>query len=295
MSALQTFVPLSVLLAIGFFIMASTTQTTFSQELIEQHPVYTDAPSKDFMKKWLVCGPFPVSASITVTPSSDPSSEKNMVLGIAEEVEGSAYRSLSPSNSLNMYRSFEYDYLYEHGGERSIQPTFGMTHTFQGKQLVWDYIESEADKIDFKNILGDQNHVIVYAYAEVRLDEPKTLILSYGTDDSDKVWVNGQLVHERFGGRAAIMDDTMIELSLNEGTNRILFKVQNDLYDWMLICRLIDQRIKEEISPVFNPRRQHESFQEVLKKNPGIFLMPIFVFAIVIVILFSVLKNRFDL
>lgn len=66
-----------------------------------------------------------------------------------------------------------------------------------------------------------------YAHHTFRMEQDAAGLLSLGTDDAAKVWVNGELVFVFKGARAARPANELIPIKLRRGNNAILLKVLN--------------------------------------------------------------------
>jgi hypothetical protein len=131
-----------------------------------------DALNKDpkpdaFMTHWLTCGAFPVSI-----------------------------KARQPVGEDDRKQAFIRDYLTEQGGEARIHPTPGLTHRRAGREYKWQSIASKTEDVDLVDIYGPKEDVIAYAWAEIEMSADKTVLLSIGSDDAVKVWLNGKTIHE---------------------------------------------------------------------------------------------------
>jgi len=186
--------------------------------LIASIPVISEEPAEsvsyeglktnECMKKWMVLGPIPVSEDL----ESDEATQK---------------------------AAFANDFLSEHGGESSIRPTAGLVHKIDAEEFAWQMVQSENDIVDLFDIYGEKEFVIAYAWAEIEVSEETKVLLGIGSDDGVKIWLNGELFHENWIGRAANKDDDIIGVTLKEGANQLLLKVQNQQFDWEFVCRAV--------------------------------------------------------
>ncbi|MDP6998835.1 MAG: two-component regulator propeller domain-containing protein, partial [Candidatus Poribacteria bacterium] len=79
------------------------------------------------------------------------------------------------------------------------------------------------------------------AYAFLRIDSPreqKKVLMRVGSDDSIKVWLNGQVVHSNAINRGATGYQDYFFVDLNKGENSLLVKVVNGKLDWKLFATL---------------------------------------------------------
>ncbi|MBN2325622.1 MAG: hypothetical protein JXR73_00615 [Candidatus Omnitrophica bacterium] len=185
--------------------------------------VYTDPPSMDFVKNWLVCGPFPILAA---TPE-------------AELVRATNDKGLDTFSDAVYQAALDFDYLREHGGEAEIAPKPGLSHTFSDNAYEWRPLNQIHDFIDLRRSFNPCEDVVVYAYAQINMTEEKPMILSLGSDDGVKVWCNGEVLYSFYEGRPLEIDEVFCEVNLKKGKNRLLFKIQNQTLDFSFSCRMV--------------------------------------------------------
>lgn len=62
--------------------------------------------------------------------------------------------------------------------------------------------------------------------------------LGLGSDDGVKIWLNGELVYDKWVRRISRLDDDVVALPLRAGANRLLLKIQNATGDWSFVYRV---------------------------------------------------------
>jgi hypothetical protein len=67
----------------------------------------------------------------------------------------------------------------------------------------------------------------VYLYREILTREAGRFAVGLGSDDSLRVWLNGELVHDRDVGRGLVPGEDQLALQLRAGANHLLVKVVN--------------------------------------------------------------------
>jgi hypothetical protein len=72
---------------------------------------------------------------------------------------------------------------------------------------------------------------VAYLKTQIFSDKAQKATLLVASDDGVKVWLNGKVVHAANVGRACGSPDT-VEVTLNEGWNKILVKVTQGGYGW---------------------------------------------------------------
>lgn len=166
-----------------------------------------------FMKRWLVCGPFPVF-----------------------EGEG------DPPDAVAQTQAFERDFLIEHGGEAKIRPQAALSHHLDGAGYRWEGLETWVNLINLVAQYGQKDYAIAYAWAEIQMEEADRYLLGIASDDAVKVWLNGELIHENWTKRSAHPDSDLVAAEFQAGTNHLLIKVQNGEGLWQFACRRVHPR-----------------------------------------------------
>jgi len=174
------------------------------------------AQDSDFIRSWLICGPFP-------NPPNKP----------AEPDQPHVYDHTPPCVGLNT------DYLVEHGGEAKIAPVAGMTHKKKdGTTVKWFEHTSPLDKVVFRKAIARTPNHVAYAYTTVEMNATGPYLLALGSDDGVRVWVNGKQVHSKLLKRHIKADDDLVPVTLKKGENRILVKVEQGWGGWGFILRI---------------------------------------------------------
>jgi HEAT repeat protein len=79
---------------------------------------------------------------------------------------------------------------------------------------------------------------VAYARTWIHSDKPQTARIEFGTDDGNKLWFNGKIVHEANRGGAAVPGDFKAPVQLRQGWNALLLKVIQDTGPWEFCLRL---------------------------------------------------------
>ena len=93
-----------------------------------------------------------------------------------------------------------------------------------GDGLSWKKAEGLVDGQPFGLPEGIQVH---YLHREIVSERELLASVTFGSDDSIKVWVNGSLVHETIAGRPVQVGQDRVRLPLRAGKNDLLAKVVN--------------------------------------------------------------------
>lgn len=140
------------------------------------------------------------------------------------------------------------DFLANEGGEASITPEEGkQVKLLEGKELTWRKLANAPQMIDFKDVYGDPNtknnnveNLVRYAYGVIYSNNARKSLLTVGSDDGIKVWLNGRLVHRNMVYRRIAPDQDLIEVNLIKGENYLLIKTVQTVWSNRFIARIID-------------------------------------------------------
>ena len=150
--------------------------------------------------------------------------------------------------------AFERDLLTEHGGESAIRPVEKMVHHLpDGSAIEWRSVTSWGDTTDLANGPGIKRDLTGYAFANIRRNEAGKALLSIGSDESIRAWVNGTLVLDRRTRRQLTFDEDLVEIDMKAGDNALLVNVEQHRGPWIFSARVLERgavpsRI-EEIGP----------------------------------------------
>ena len=203
-----------------------------ADQVIEEE-VWAQEESSDFIRTWLLCGVFP-----------NPT-----------HVEGQPYDHTPPCVGL------ETDYLTAHGGEAKILPIAGMMHERpDGTKAQWFEYTSPNDMVDFSLAFeGEFINVVAYAYTTIKSETAGKAVLALGSDDGVRVWLNGEFVHDHLIGRGVSRDEDLVTVTLKEGDNPLLIKVEQGSGGWGFVLRVLG---KAEALALEAHRRLREKLTE---------------------------------
>ena len=199
------------------------------QEATPFQPGPFEVGDDGFVGHWLICGPFP-----------------NLLV---EEGESSAFLG------------HRQDLLKDHGGEATARPAYGQTVTAQfpeggawleGQEvLTWRDVHG-GQMFSFQNLalpsrgITAQPPTLVCAYAACIIESPvaRKVKVAVGSDDGNKVFLNGKLVGENEVMRAAEADQDIYPAELKQGENILLVKIFQHIGGWEFCLRFLDEQNK---------------------------------------------------
>lgn len=109
------------------------------------------------------------------------------------------------------------------------------------KEFLWVPYSSKDDIIDLDAAFNKVDFAAGYALAEIVAESPSNVMLAIGSDDGVKVWLNGKLIHKNWIARGTTPDDDIIPVTLVKGSNQLLIKVQDMQGGWGFSARFLDK------------------------------------------------------
>jgi hypothetical protein len=149
----------------------------------------------EFMTRWLVLGPVPVSAEESAAKEEQEQKE-----------------------------AFDTDPF-------SVK-RFRAKLKIGEKEYNWAPLSSEDEVVNLVQALGQKEYVTAYAWARIRVAEQQRVLLGIGSDDAVKVWLNGKLIHENWVQRPCTKDSDLVPATFRKGRNHLVLKIQNGAADW---------------------------------------------------------------
>jgi len=134
---------------------------------------------------------------------------------------------------------FNTDYLIKAGGEQNLQVKAGDVVRFVKGSVKWKLYDSPDSIIDLDKAVSKEAPVFAYAYTEIQSDENKIWVISLGTNDGGKLWLNGSIVWDYQQGRGLVSDDDVIPVLLKKGNNTLLLKVEERGNSWGFCVRFL--------------------------------------------------------
>jgi len=115
------------------------------------------------------------------------------------------------------------------GGEAALMPAEGMEQRIPGGVTVrWHTQKSWGDEVAFDDLRGNRDAAVAYAFARIHRASAGRALLSAGSLNGVRVWINGALVLSRDGLRSCTPDEDQVEVKLNGGDNSLLVKAPAD-------------------------------------------------------------------
>jgi len=167
-------------------------------------------------------------------------------------------------------KGFDTDYL---GYEAKSAPNLYGKPTTGSQPASWELaLADPMTGIDFATRYRPKGSAVVYAFTSLVSPSETDALLLIGSDDGIKVWLNGNLVHNKHQTRGLKRDEDEIPITLKQGENRLLCKVDQHYGGWGLIARVTsrDHTKIDGLLTVLDVRLMHGSTQEsALRKIIG--------------------------
>jgi CubicO group peptidase (beta-lactamase class C family) len=192
---------------------------------------------KGFICNWLVVGAFP-----------NPPVENALPDG---------------SYHLGFYK----DYLKSIGGEEKAVLKSDTSVVFTDEDGREQTLKTQTAKaggdgvINLDEIFKKADNKAAYAFCYISCEKAQKVHFLFGSDDSAKVWINGELVHKIYAGRALQHGQDSFNARLDKGLNRVLVKVTEQVRDWGFVVEALDEAAYTKIQA---EKLQQEQFKEFL-------------------------------
>ena len=179
---------------------------------------------------WLVLRPIEVSEKDFESQVVGETASGMLILN-AMEVNNSKVSRAAQTNAFNS------DWFAAAGAD-SVRPKEGdKQNVDNGKVLSWQKVRSKDGFVDMQTGIP-KDYTVGYAWTEFDISNATDAWLGLGSDDGVKIWLNGELVHDKWVRRPSRVDEDVVPLHLQKGVNRMLIKIQNVTLDWSFIYRL---------------------------------------------------------
>lgn len=180
--------------------------------------------------EWLVLRPIQVSEQDFESAVIGERDDGTVILNAFEVNSGKISRKAQMS-------AFNSDWFTEAGAD-SIRPKAGDMQSIDGETVLkWETVRSRDGFVDMQTGVP-KDYTVGYAWAEFESPVETEAWLGLGSDDGVKLWLNGELVHDRWIRRPSRMDDDVVPVHLKKGANRMLIKIQNATGEWSFMYRL---------------------------------------------------------
>ncbi len=142
----------------------------------------------------------------------------------------------------------------------------GTSLKVKNASMKWQEVSTEKGLLDLDELYDGEDFVYAYALAKLDMVEAKNVLLGIGSDDGVKVWLNGEMVHEHWIGRAHSFNEDIVPVQFKKGKNLLLIKVQDMEMDWAMSCKILGEEDLQDML-VKAGRAGHIDQLELLLEN----------------------------
>lgn len=114
-------------------------------------------------------------------------------------------------------------------------PVFDLAQLKDWKEV---HVEGFPPIVNLAAILGQQDNLVVDAYALIDSPSDQDVVFLFGSDDGIKAWLNGEAIHENSVDRGAAVDQDRAPARLKSGTNQLMVRVTQGGGGWAFVGRL---------------------------------------------------------
>ncbi len=112
----------------------------------------------------------------------------------------------------------------------------------EGQTISWKKFETpENGYMSLWNKFEPYEFSVAYAVTYIYSSKYQTVDLLLGSDDGAKVFLNKEELYRYLGVRLCSPDQARVPLTLKEGWNELLMKIENNFGGWAFYARVIDQ------------------------------------------------------
>jgi hypothetical protein len=123
------------------------------------------------------------------------------------------------------------------------EPRVDLAARYQGAtgEVAWRPLATEEDgHLDLRAAIQPSEAMVAYAATTVTAKRAAEAVLTLGSNDGAKVWINGEQVYGQHIGRSAVPHGERIPIRLREGPNEVLLKVENWGSAWGCYVAIVD-------------------------------------------------------
>ncbi len=95
--------------------------------------------------------------------------------------------------------------------------------------------------VNFESIFDYKYWTVGYGLVYAFSPEERQVQIRVGTDEACKLWLNGELIVQRYYHQDAVVDRDIVTVVLRPGYNKLLIKVTNSDLDWGFYFRITDE------------------------------------------------------
>jgi len=126
-------------------------------------------------------------------------------------------------HSIGPFKADSFEAAFKKSFEPETDPD--LSRTYQEGKLKWVPQPGWEDGKLHGELTGENS--ANYLFRTIKVDTARPLMLSLGSDDGIKVWINGKAIHLNKVTRALAADQDKVTIQLQAGENKVLMKIVN--------------------------------------------------------------------
>ncbi|NKB70265.1 MAG: DUF362 domain-containing protein [Candidatus Latescibacteria bacterium] len=119
--------------------------------------------------------------------------------------------------------------------EADLRPQAG------GQWQLVEHLGYSAEVLDLGAVTGQESRVTNYAFSLVQSARDQEGFLWLGYDERARIWLNGELIFENPARNIFALAQQKIPIRLQQGENRLLFKIGNFASQTLLAAHVVDE------------------------------------------------------
>lgn len=188
-------------------------------------------------------------SSLASIDSSHPIMPKEKVRLAISKLPGKYFREwmmVNPIAKNEKGNISKIDYLKDMGGEENAVPRVTQEFYYDSEKYRWRRVVSEyPDIVNLAEIFPDENtDVVMYAFANLSVENDTTVNALVGFDDAIEVFINGKSIVQKYSNGNFVPDSFSFSLPLLKGKNNLLLKITQTKGKWGFSFRLPDCEVR---------------------------------------------------
>lgn len=174
-----------------------------------------------FIDCWLICGPFPNAGALA---------EKDWL------IENGGEEKMETKEGMRCLISF---HGVKAGGATNVWRTY---KSGSGKSATQTQCAGAIDLLKAFDIDETKTNVVGYVFCVVNAPDDREAVLSFGSDDGYKIWLNHRLVAVDSNIHRSIKaDENKFSVSLKKGRNPLLVKIYQNVGGYGFALRFLSR------------------------------------------------------
>ncbi|MEO1020980.1 MAG: beta-N-acetylhexosaminidase [Bacteroidota bacterium] len=134
-----------------------------------------------------------------------------------------------------------FDALEATGGLDETFPKVTQEFFYDEVKYRWKRVNTPVfAKVNLHELFEDTDQSLMHAFAHIDSPDDRRVRLLVGSSDGVDVYLNGDLVHEQFGGREFTLDEDEMWLDLKKGRNHLMLRLAHDSGPWSFSVTMPD-------------------------------------------------------